>query len=639
MANKPSVTLTFGGDTDQLSRAVDKALDKGDQFAKGVEGDSDRVRKALDGVGGSSEGNGERARKSFEKVGDSFKDAGKSILSGVGFGIGDSLAEGILGGFEQSNVGGLLGAQLGGGSEAAARYGRLAGQVYADNFGSSMEDAAAGLKGVQQFHLIDPSATDADVKRATESLMTVGQVVEEDSGAVARAVSQMIRTGLVKNAQEGFDLIVAAEQKGVNKSQDLLDTLNEYGTQFRKLGLEGPTAVGLLSQAIQAGARDSDTAADALKEFSIRAIDGSKTTSDAMRSLFGGTWKQVVADIAAGGPKAEAGLGAVLDKLRGVKDPAQQAQIAVSLFGTKAEDLGKALFAMDTKTAADGMGNLAGRTDEAMHAIGDTPQAKFEQFKRSMEQNFTGVINAAAPVIQAVTGFVSQYADVLLPVAGVIGGIVVAQWAWNAAMEANPFVLIATLVAGLVVGLIALWNHSAAFRDFFIGIWNGIKTAVGGAVDWIRGAWDGVGRFFEDFPGRITRALSGLAAVIVAPVKGAINAVIDALNWALRHSINWAIGTANDIVASIPGMPHQVIPKIPEIPRLHGGGTVPGMPGTDVLVLAQAGEHLSAAGQGGGGGVGLVVYGNSAAAEFVNNMIRAGEIQLAPASRGGNAWA
>src|SRR5690606_5219995 len=124
--------------------------------------------------------------------------------------------------------------------------------------------------------LVAEDASAAELEKVTNRVANLSLVMEEGAGRVSAAVSQMLRTGLVESAEEGFDLLQRGVEQGVNKSQDLLDTFNEYGTQFRAIGLRGPQAMGLLSQAIRAGARDSDVAADAIKEFAIRAIDGSK---------------------------------------------------------------------------------------------------------------------------------------------------------------------------------------------------------------------------------------------------------------------------------------------------------------------------------------------------------------------------
>ena len=57
--------------------------------------------------------------------------------------------------------------------------------------------------------------------------------------AVSPSAAQAIRTGIAEDAAGAFDLLVAGQQKGLNASGDLLETVNEYGTQFRKLGLRG----------------------------------------------------------------------------------------------------------------------------------------------------------------------------------------------------------------------------------------------------------------------------------------------------------------------------------------------------------------------------------------------------------------
>lgn len=68
-------------------------------------------------------------------------------------------------------------------------------------------------------------------------------------------------------------------------------------------------------------------------------------------------------------------------------------------------------------------------------------------------------------------------------------GQTVAQRLLNLAMSANPIGLVISLIAGLVTAFVLLWNKSEAFRNFFIGMWEGIKTAVGVVVEWIKENW------------------------------------------------------------------------------------------------------------------------------------------------------
>lgn len=67
--------------------------------------------------------------------------------------------------------------------------------------------------------------------------------------------------------------------------------------------------------------------------------------------------------------------------------------------------------------------------------------------------------------------------------------VTAAQWLMNTALLANPIGLIIALIAGLVAAFVLLWNKSEAFRNFFIGMWEGIKNAVGVVVEWIKANW------------------------------------------------------------------------------------------------------------------------------------------------------
>lgn len=68
-------------------------------------------------------------------------------------------------------------------------------------------------------------------------------------------------------------------------------------------------------------------------------------------------------------------------------------------------------------------------------------------------------------------------------------GATVAQWLLNVAMNANPIGLLVAAIVGLVAAFAVLWNKSEAFRNFFIGMWEGIKKAVKAVVDWIKENW------------------------------------------------------------------------------------------------------------------------------------------------------
>lgn len=62
----------------------------------------------------------------------------------------------------------------------------------------------------------------------------------------------------------------------------------------------------------------------------------------------------------------------------------------------------------------------------------------------------------------------------------------------------SPVGLVIAAVALLVAGFIYLWNTSEDFRNFWIGLWEGIKSAVSSAVEWIQNTWKSTGEWFNN---------------------------------------------------------------------------------------------------------------------------------------------
>ncbi|MFE0020520.1 phage tail tape measure protein [Amycolatopsis sp. NPDC059021] len=345
-----------------------------------------------------------------------------ALVSGAVAGIGDAISDAM----SRESLTDKLNAQLGATGEQAKTYGAAAGALYAKGYGESMADITEAIRGVVQNIDGLGNASQADLERIAAKASDTAKVFDQDLGGVTRAVGQMIRTGLAKNADEAFDIIVAGFQHGVDKSGDFLDTLNEYGTMFRSLGLDGTTATGLLSQGLQAGARDADKVADALKEFAIRAKDGSKTTEEGFQAI-GLSASEMAGKFAAGGPAAAAALDLTLDRLRAMPDPVKRSAAAVNLFGTQAEDLQDALYALDPSTAAAALGNVAGAADKAGNALHDNAQARLETFGRSLSSGLVTVLGTyVVPLVEKVAGVLTTvFGPAVTAAAGFVNDTVV----------------------------------------------------------------------------------------------------------------------------------------------------------------------------------------------------------------------
>lgn len=273
-------------------------------------------------------------------------------------------------------------------AKESEQAGKVAADLYKGAYGDSMGQVNEAIVSVIRNGAVLHGAMSKDLDDVAGKVLNLAKTFDQDLGATTRAVGQMLRTGMAKDAGQALDILTRGFQSGADKSEDLLDTFNEYPTQFRRLGLDGTAAMGLISQALKAGARDSDLAADALKEFGIRAVDGSTLTAQSFKAL-GLSGKTMSAQIARGGKEAADGLDITLDALRRIKDPAKRAQIAVGLFGTQSEDMAAALGAMDLSTAARELGKVGGAADKMGKTL-TTPRARLEGLKRTLELKVQG---------------------------------------------------------------------------------------------------------------------------------------------------------------------------------------------------------------------------------------------------------
>lgn len=319
--------------------------------------------------------------------------AGGIILGGVA--IGQAIKGAIDDGLAVEKRNDKLQALTGISEADALRIGRAAGEAYANNFGESIESNMDASRLALQFRILDPSATTRDAQLVVQGLAGIADVLEEDVRPTAQAVAQLLSTGIAKNAQHAYDLIAAGARNGLNRNEDLLDTLTEYPSLFQRLGLSGEEALGLINQGMRAGARNSDLAADALKEFQIRATDASTASAEGFESI-GLNAEEMTAKIARGGQEARDGLALVLDRLRETEDPVLRNAAAVALFGTQAEDLGQALFAMDLSTAVDQLGGVTGAAQKMFDTLSGNDASKIEQAQRNIEVAADGIKGALA---------------------------------------------------------------------------------------------------------------------------------------------------------------------------------------------------------------------------------------------------
>lgn len=279
----------------------------------------------------------------------------------AGLGLGAIIGKGIAIGIEKGDARVALQNQMGLTNQDAKRYGAEAGNVWAQGFAESREQVNAAFSSASSnFRDFASLSGDMQQKISGDGIKIANTFGEEVSPVMAAAGS-LVANKVAPDIESAMDTLTAGLQGAANKGEDVLDTFTEYSPFFHRMGLSSAEALGFMNEAILNGARSSDIAADAIKEFSLRAIDGSTQTADGFTKL-GLNAEDMAGKIAAGGDTAHDAFLLTLKSLQDLDDPLQRNIIGVELFGTQWEDaLRDALPGMDL--AKIKMQGIEGSTD------------------------------------------------------------------------------------------------------------------------------------------------------------------------------------------------------------------------------------------------------------------------------------
>lgn len=126
---------------------------------------------------------------------------------------------------------------------------------------------------------------------------------------------------------------------------------------------------------------------------------------------------------------------------------------------------------------------------------------------------FFGISKFTGAMSEAITNY-GKIKNALVDFSKITKVQTVLQWLLNTATAAFPYILIIAGIGLLVAGFIHLWKTSAKFRNFWIGLWNGIKEACHNAINWISKKFDDLGKWFNSIPGKISSAFNKMSNYI-----------------------------------------------------------------------------------------------------------------------------
>lgn len=178
----------------------------------------------------------------------------------------------------------------------------------------------------------------------------------------------------------------------------------------------------------------------------------------------------------------------------GIKTSFQNIKTAV------VKGLANVITAIDEGMQDAGLGSIAENFDKIKGAVNVAFKAITDSIPPAINflTNLWSTIKPFLPFIMAIVSYIAIYQGVMGTARKAVELYNGAQKMMNVLMNLNPIGLVIAAVIALVAGFIYLWNTSEDFRNFWIGLWETIKSAVGAAIDWIVSAWEGIKQFFAD---------------------------------------------------------------------------------------------------------------------------------------------
>ncbi|MCI9576625.1 MAG: phage tail tape measure protein [Clostridiales bacterium] len=451
--------------------------------------------------------------------------------------------------------------------------------IYKKNYGESFEDVSDAIaEVVTQVGKMDGGE---GLQRLTEDALVLRDAFGYDVSESVRAANTLMNQFGI-SGEEAFNLLAQGAQNGLDYSDELLDSINEYSVQFSKMGLSADDMFNIFVAGAKNGAFNLDKIGDAVKENAIRVIDLSDTSKSAFEAI--GLDADVMAErFAAGGEVAKEAFLQVTNGIAAMKDPLEQNTVGVSLFGTMWEDLGPQVVTQ--------LGNIQGGIDGTKNSMEELKNVQYDDVTERLAavgRNLqTEVLiplgEMLIPVLEMVVGklsdLISWWSNLDSTTQTVIATIGIAVAAIGPLakgiesvstvmgflsksaipalgkaldfLKANPIVAIVAAILGFIKVIQELWDKNEAFRQAVLKIWEFITGIFQKFDDFLTGIFQK--DWTENFGvfGNILNAFFDKVESVWNLIKGVFSGMIEFLKGVFTGNWQGALNGIKSIFESV----------------------------------------------------------------------------------------
>lgn len=326
----------------------------------------------------------------------------------------------------------------------------------------------------------------------------------QDTGVSVDALADSLKT----NAP-------ALQEMGFNASDAAMFLAN-----LDKNGVDASTAMAGLKKALATAAKEGKPMDKALADIE-KSIVGARTETQAIEKameLFGTKGGAAIAKAVRSGKLSFDDLGTSMQDFEGnVNSTFEDTLDAPDKFALAIQGIKVDMADM----ASNLMDKYAPQIESALDTAAKVADGFFEAVDKAFgffTENGDAIIGVLTGIATAVGVYVAYTTALTVMKEGwmaleiVQKAVAAGQAVLNAVMAANPIGLVIAAIAALVAAFVYLWNHSEAFRNFWINLWEKIKEATSKAKEKISGWIENLKEKFQQFKNKAAEIKNGIVA-------------------------------------------------------------------------------------------------------------------------------
>ncbi len=343
-----------------------------------------------------------------------------------------------------------------------------------------------GAMAVQRF-----TSANGDVSKSTDLFLALNNAI------LAGGASSEIQASALEQLSQSY-------AKGKPDMMEWRTAMTAMPAQLKQVATAmGYVNADALGEALRDGSVSMDQFMDTIVQLNETGVDGFQNFEQQAKNSTGGIRTSIIV--------------AKTQVIKGVTD--------------LVEGLNKGLQDANLPSIGEIIANIGKKAKEVLDAVAKSLPTIINVLKTLMP--------VLIPIVSAIATF-----KTIVTIISIVKSLTSAIALLNATMLANPIVLIVALVAGLVVAFVTLWKKSEAFRNFWIGLWDGIKNVVSTAIE-------GIKNFFTGIIDFVKNNWQGLLLLLVNPFAGAFKLLYDNLD-GFRNFVDNFVQNVIDFFKQIP---------------------------------------------------------------------------------------